>query len=228
MSKNQRGGSVVKKIKKGVEQWSWWWIKFKSGWLFVSIVLVFVATLFLIVCCCFFHKVSVLYDISFALFSGIIASAIVTYIIGIKQERDRNKKKMALLFDAGFCLTVFEEEYKGFLSNPPEKLSDKIQVLYSICKKPTEYMISLYQNNAELFDLLEIGFLQKINTTYNFLNRLLSCELTDQDIMKYFHAGLSENSLGMQKYWEMVKTIQENLCYLLIKWEKDKIIADTD
>ncbi len=218
----------MKKTKKIVERWIWWWIKFKSGWLFISMVLAVVATLLLSVCCCYLHKGSTLYDISFALFSGIIASAIVTCVVGIKQEKDKNKKKMALLFDAGFWLTIFEKEYKEFLSNPPEKLPDKIQLLYSICKEPTEQMILLYQQNAELFDLLEIGFIQKINAAYKFFNRLLSCELTDRDIMKYFNAGLSENSPGMQEYWEMVKTVQKNLCYLLIKWKKDKIIEDID
>ena len=153
---------------------------------------------------------------------------IVTLIIGIKQERDTKEKKAALLFDAGFYLTVFERECQEFHNNLPQDFSEKFKELYSICKEPTEYMISLYQNHAELFDLLEIRFLQKINATYRYLNRLLSCNLTDQDIMEYFPAGQNEGSPGMQQYWKMIETIQTNLHYLLIKWRKDKIIVDAD
>ena len=187
-----------------------------------------IATLLFIASCFFFQRGTILYDVAFALFSGIIASAIVTLVIGIKQEQDMQKKKVALLFDAGFHLIVFEKDYQAFQDNLPQSFPEKIKALYSICQKPTEHMISLYQNNAELFDLLEIGFLQRINATYYYLNRLLASNLTDEDIMEYFPAGLGENSPGMQKYWEMIKTIQENLYYLLIKWEKDGIIIKKD
>jgi len=200
------------------------WIKFRYSVSFICVALILVSTLFFVICYFFFEKGSVMYEVAFALFTGIIASTVVTLIVDIKQKREMDEKKKALLFDAVFELATYAEEYKKFHDNPPLEFDMKIKRLYSICTKPIEHILDLYKYNSEIFDVVEIIFIRKINSTYNFFNRLFESELSDDVIKEYFHAGFSEDSKGMQKHWEMLNTLNENLFYLKIKWEKDKVV----
>lgn len=172
----------------------------------------------------FFDNDSILYEISFALFLGVIASTIVTLIITIKQEKDIALKKKAILFDMGFELNEYVNNYKKFQDNIPREFDLKIQKLYFICKRPAEHIINLYKNNAELFDVTEIIYIRNINASYYFFNKLLNAELSDDDIKTYFSEGLNEDSQGMKEYWKMVEEINKNLICLKIKWEMDEII----
>ena len=210
--------------KKDTFSVKWEWIKFKDSIAFTCVMLILLSAILFVICYFQFAKDSIMYEMAFALFSGVIASTIVTLIVDGKQQKDIREKKKALLFDAGYVLVRYVEDYQKFHNNPPQEFDVKIKFLYSICAEPVKYIISLYKNNSEIFDVVEITFIRKLNSTYYFINKLLDSELSDEAINEYFSAGLGEESKGMQKYWEMLNTLNENLFYLKIKWEKDKII----
>lgn len=211
-------------MKEKIEALKWKWIQVRYSVFSLCIMLIAISTILFIGAYYYFEDSSIQYEMSFALFSGIIASTIVTMIINEKQENDNAKKKKAILFDAGFKLDIFSEKYMEFINNPPETFELKFNELYSICKEPAEYIVELYKLNVELFDQVEIIFIRKINSSYKFLNWLLGCELLDEEIEEYFPAGLTEESEGMVRYWKLLEDMQKNLFYLKIKWEKDGII----
>lgn len=211
-------------LNKNMHSLKWEWIKFRYSVSFICVALILVSTLFFVICYFFCERGSIMYEVAFALFTGIIASTVVTLIVDIKQKKEMDEKKKALLFDAVFELDTYAKEYQKFHDNPPQEFDMKIKYLYSICAKPIEHILDLYKYNSEIFDVAEIIFIRKINSTYNFINRLFESEFSDETIKEYFHAGLSEDSKGIQKYWEMLNTLNENLFYLKIKWEKDKVM----
>lgn len=213
-----------KGLKKDTFSIKWEWIKFKYSIAFTCVIMILLSVILFVICYFQFAKDSIMYEIAFALFSGVIASTIVTLIVDGKQQKDIWEKKKALLFDVGYVLAKYAEDYQIFHDNQPLEFDMKIKYLYSICTEPVKYIINLYKNNSEIFDVVEITFIRKLNSTYYFINKLFDSELSDEAIKDYFSAGLSEESKGMQKYWEMLNTLNENLFYLKIKWEKDKMI----
>lgn len=202
----------------------WKYIKFKYSTIAICIWLIVISSFLYIMSCYCFDNDGIIYEIFFALFIGIIASAIVTLIITFKQEKDIALKKKAILFDMGFELNEYVDSYEKFQNSVPKEFDLKIKKLYFICKKPAEHIINLYKNNAELFDATEIIYIRNINASYYFFNKLLNTELSDEDIKKYFSEGLNESSQGMKEYWKMINEINKNLNYLKIKWEMDEII----
>jgi len=95
--------SMEEKMKVNkLQQLKWKMIKWKEGIFPISLVIIVLSAILFIVSYYLFEKESLGYELSFALFTGIIASTIVTLIITNKQEKELAKKKKALLFDAGF------------------------------------------------------------------------------------------------------------------------------
>lgn len=211
-------------MKKKIKSLRWEWIKFRHSIPCVCIILIIGSAILFAVSYYLFERTSVLYDMSFALFTGVIASTIVTLIITIKQEKDAIARKKAILFDIGFELTLFAEDHQNFISNLPEAFDEKIKKLYFLCAEPAENIIKTYKSNPELFDEIEILFIRNINSSYSFFYRLLNCELTDETINEYFSKGLSEDSEGMRTYWKLTNEISDGLLHLMVKWKKDKMI----
>ena len=211
-------------LKKQVKMLRWKWIKFRYSISYICIILIVCSAALFALSYCLFEKASILYEMSFALFTGVIASTIVTLIVTIKQEKDTVARKKAILFDIGFILTLYSDDYQKFIDNPPEAFDEKIKQLYFICEEPAENIIKLYKSNPVLFDETEITFIRKINSSYSFFNILMECELTDETIKEYFSKGLSKDSEGMRTYWKLVNEVGEGLIYLMIKWKHDKLI----
>lgn len=207
-----------------LQQLKWKMIKWKEGIFPICLVIIVLSAVLFIVSYYFLKKGSLGYELSFALFTGIIASTIVTLIITNKQEKELAKKKKALLFDAGFFLVNFERKYFEYAKNMPESFDEKIKQLYWLCIEPKTIITDLYKSHPELFDLEEIKFIRTIDRTIYFLDKLLKSELSDEVINEFFSDGLGEGSIGMQEYWSMINKVKENLFYLKIKWEFDKII----
>ena len=211
-------------LKGKIKALKWGWIKFKHSVSYICVILIACSAILFALSYCLFEKANILYDMSFALFTGVIASTIVTLIITIKQEKDIVARKRAILFDAGFILTLYTSDYQKFTEKPPEAFDEKIKQLYFICEEPAESIIKLYKNNPVLFDETEITIIRNINSSYSFFNRLLNCDLTDETINEYFSKGLTEDSEGMKTYWKLVNEISDGLLHLMIKWKKDKMV----
>lgn len=205
-----------------IEKMRWKYINWKSSVYPIAAVSFLISVIAIISICIFFPSESIVYNLGNSLFTGIIASIVVTVIIQIKQDTLEFEKKRAILFDAGFYLTYFQKEYSE-MKRANNKIDEDWEQIFRLCKKPAEYLSDLYKSDVGILDVADISIIRKIANNYKFILRLSeSISANSED--KEFLRDPGEVQDVWNKYNKMVTEIKENLFYLLIKWEKDSII----
>lgn len=94
------------------QKMKWKRIKLKSSIYPTCAIFSVISLIAIIIICCNFQSDSRVYSLGNSIFTGILASIIVSVIIQRKQDKELFERKRAVLFDAGFYLKKFEEDYK--------------------------------------------------------------------------------------------------------------------
>lgn len=205
-----------------IEKLKWKHIKWKSSVYAIVAVFFIISVAAIIFICTNFPADSIIYNLGNSLFTGIIASIVVAVIIQIKQDKNEFEKKRAILFDAGFYLKCFQEQYsqKKLVNN---KVDEDWKQLFRLCEEPAAYLSELYKSGVDVLDIVDISIIRKINHNYKFILRLsesISANSKDKEFLK----DSNEIMDVWNKYNHMVTELKENLFFLLIKWKKDAII----
>lgn len=156
------------------------------------------------------------------MFTGIIASMIVSFIIQIKQDRDQFERKRAVLFDAAFYLYLFEKEYRERLENNSEFEKDLEQV-FELCREPAKYLSKIYESSWDVLDMRDIYLLRVINSEYKVIMK--TCELINLHAKdETFMRDPEEIMYVWNEYDQTVTRLKEWLLLLYIKWKEDSVI----
>ena len=203
----------------------WKRLTFKSSIYPTCVVFSAVSLIAIIIICCNFKPDSLVYSLGNSIFTGIIASIIVSVVIQKKQDKEQLERKRAVLFDAGFYLKQFEQDYKAKKASN-SKIDEDWTQLFELCRKPAKYLSKMYKNGLDVLDVVDISILRSINSEYRFimaLSREISLHTNDKKFLK--------DSIEIIKVWngydKAIRELKRNLFCLLIKWEKDLII-DSD
>lgn len=208
--------------KTFLEKIQWKRINWISSIYKIYVILLVVSSAAIFTICCNFKSESIVYNMGNSIFTGIIASIIVSIIIQIKQDKEQFERKKAILFDAGFYLKEFENNYRGKkICNP--KLDDDWSQLFDLCREPAEYLSKMYGNGLDIFDVLDITILRLINSKYRLIMSL-SKEISFHKKDKKFLRDTEQIMKVYNIYDEQIRTLKDNLFKLLIKWQKDSII----
>lgn len=205
-----------------LEKMKWMSIKFKSSIYPICAVALTISFSAIVIICCIFDSTSIVYGLGTSVFTGVIASIIVSIIIQKKQDKEQFEKKRAILFDAAFYLKKFEEEYKG-KKKINSNLDENWEQLFELCVEPANYLSKLYKNGLDVLDVVDISILRRINSNYRFLmgmSKIINLHAKDKKFLK----NTTEIMEVRNKYDEAIKELKENLFYLFIKWEKDRLI----
>ena len=95
-----------------------------------------------------------MYSLGNSIFTGIIASIIVTVIIQKKQDKEQFERKRAVLFDAGFYLKKFEQDYNE-KKKTNSRLDDDREQLFELCREPEEIVEVHDRFDKEIKELKE-------------------------------------------------------------------------
>ena len=204
------------------EKMKWKRVKLKSSIYPVCAIFLVMSLIAIIIICCNFKPDSLVYSLGNSIFTGIIASIIVSVIIQRKLDKEQFERKRAVLFDAGFYLKKFEEDYKE-KKKSNSKLDEDWQQLFELCREPAKYLSKMYKNGLDVLDVVDISILRSINSKYRFI-MAVSKEINLHAKNKKFLRDPAEIMEVGNKYDKEIRELKENLFYLLIKWEKDSII----
>ena len=163
-----------------------------------------------------------MYSLGNSIFTGIIASIIVTVIIQKKQNKEQFERKRAVLFDAGFYLKKFEQDYNE-KKKTNSRLDDDREQLFELCREPAKYLSKMYRNGSEVLDVVDISILRSINSKYRFIISLSKATNALKKDKKFLREP-EEIAEVHDRFDKEIKQLKENLFYLLIKWEKDSVI----
>lgn len=205
-----------------IEKIQWKYIKWKSSIYPIVTAFFIISVIAIIFICANFPDDSMVYNLGNSLFTGIIASIVVSVIIQIKQNRNDFERKRAILFDAGFHLTYFQTRYseKKLINN---KIDEDWEQIFRLCEKPAAYLCELYNSSVDILDVVDISIIRKINHNYRYILKLsesISANSKDSE----FLTDSNEIMEVQNKYIHMVTEVKDNLFFLLIKWKKDSII----
>lgn len=204
------------------EKIKWKRVNLKSS-IYPVCAIFFVISLIAIIIICYNLKPdSPVYSLGNSIFTGIIASIIVTVIIQKKQDKEQFERKRAVLFDAGFYLKKFEQDYNE-KKKTNYRLDDDWKQLFELCREPAKYLSKMYRNGSDVLDVVDISILRSINSKYRFImssSKAINALKKD----KKFLRDPAEIVEVHDRFDKEIKELKENLFYLLIKWEKDSII----
>lgn len=147
---------------------NWKRIKLKSSIYPMCAVFSVISLSVIIIICCNLESGSLLYSLGNSIFTGILASIIVAVIIQRKQDKEMFERKRAGLFDAGFYLKKFEEDYKE-KNKSNSKLDEDWKQLFELCREPAKYLSKMYRNGMDVLDVVDISILRSINSKYRFI-----------------------------------------------------------
>lgn len=164
-----------KKIVKEpfMEKVKWKRLKLKSSIYAVCTILFVISLVAIIIICCNFSTDSIVYGVGNSLFTGIIASIIVSVIIQIKQDKEQFEKKRAILFDAGFFLKNFQNNYQERKKNN-SNIDEDWREIFDLCEEPARYLSELYQSGLDILDVVDISIIRRINSSYKFILEIKS------------------------------------------------------
>lgn len=183
----------------------------------------FVISLIAIIIICYnFKPDSPVYSLGNSISTGIIASIIVTVIIQKKQDKEQFERKRAVLFDAGFYLKKFEQDYNE-KKKTNYRLDDDWKQLFELCREPAKYLSKMYRNGSDVLDVVDISILRSINGKYRLIMSSSKAINTLKKDKKFLRDP-AEIVEVHDRFDKEIKELKENLFYLLIKWEKDLII----
>ena len=146
----------------------WKRLTFKSSIYPTCVVFSAVSLIAIIIICCNFKPDSLVYSLGNSIFTGIIASIIVSVVIQKKQDKEQLERKRAVLFDAGFdvldvvdisILRSINSEYRFIMAlsreislhtNDKKFLKDSIEII----KVWNEYDKAIRELKRNLFCLL--------------------------------------------------------------------------
>ena len=146
----------------------WKRIKLKSSIYPTCAMSSVISLIAIIIICCNFESDSFVYSLGNSIFTGILASIIVSVIIQRKQDKEIFERKRAVLFDAGFYLKKFEQDYKEKKKSNNELDEDRKQ-LFELCREPAMYLSEMYHNGLDVLDVVDISVLRSINRNYQFI-----------------------------------------------------------
>ena len=126
------------------------------------------------------------------------------------------------MFDAGFYLKQFEQDYKAKKASN-SKIDEDWRQLFELCRKPAKYLGKMYKNGLDVLDVIDISILRSINSEYRFI-MALSKEISLHTNDKNFLKDSAEIIKVKNEYDKAIKELKKYLFYLLVKWEKDLII----
>lgn len=205
-----------------IEKMQWKKIKWKSS-VYRICALFFVLSVIAIICICITcSSDSIVYSVGNSLFTGIIASIVVSVILQVKQDKSSFEKKQAILLDASFYLLSFQKQYSE-KKKDNDKLDEDWKQVFHLCEEPAKYLSELYKSGIDVFDIVDISILRKINSNYKFI-LALSDSISANSKDKKFLRDPDDIKNVWNKYEHMVTELKENLFFLLIKWKKDSII----
>lgn len=204
------------------QKMKWKRIKLKSSIYPTCAVFSVISLIAIIIICCNFESVSLMYSLGNSIFTGILASIIVSVIIQRKQDKELFERKRAVLFDAGFYLKKFEEDYKE-KKKSNSRLDEDWKQLFELCREPAKYLSKMYRNGMDVLDVVDISILRSINSKYQFI-MAASKEVNSHAKDKKFLRDPAEIMGVWNKYDKEIRELKENLFYLIIKWKMDSII----
>lgn len=150
------------------EKMKWKIVNLKSSIYPACAVFLVVSLIAIIIICCNVKQESFVYGLGNSIFTGIIASILVSVIIQRKQDKEQFERKRAVLFDAGFYLKKFEQDYKE-KKKSNNKLDEDWQQLFELCREPAKYLSKMYKNGLDVLDVVDIHILRLINSKYRFI-----------------------------------------------------------
>ena len=205
-----------------LEKIKWKRVKLKSSIYPSCAIFLVISLIAIIIICCNFKSDSLMYSLGISVFTGIIASIIVSVIIQKKQYKEQFERKRAVLFDAGFYLKDFEQNY-----NEKQKINSKLDEdwlqLFELCRESAEYLSRMYGNGLDVLDVVDISILRSINSKYKFIMsaaKVIDLNKNDKNFLK----NPTEIAEVHAKIDGEIRELKENLFYLLIKWKKDLIL----
>lgn len=205
-----------------LEKMKWKRVNLKSS-IYPVCAIFFVISLIAIIIICYNLKTdSPVYSLGNSIFTGIIASIIVTVIIQKKQEKEQFERKRAVLFDAGFYLKKFEQDYNE-KKKTNYRLDDDWKQLFELCREPAKYLSKMYRNGSDVLDVVDISIMRSINSKYRFImssSKAINALKKDKKFLREPEEIVEVHD----RFDKEIKELKENLFYLLIKWEKDSII----
>lgn len=205
-----------------LEKIKWKRVKLKSSIYPSCAIFLVISLIAIIIICCNFKSDSLMYSLGISVFTGIIASIIVSVIIQRKQDKELFERKRAVLFDAGFYLKKFEEDYKEKRQSN-SRLDVDWKQLFELCREPAKYLSKMYRNGLDVLDVVDISILRLINSKYRFI-MAASKEVNSHAKDKKFLRDPAEIVEVWNKYDKEIRELKENLFYLIIKWKMDSII----
>lgn len=203
------------------EKLKWKSVNLKSSIYPVCAIFFVISLIAIIIICYNFKPDSPVYSLGNSIFTGIIASIIVTVIIQKKQDKEQFERKRAVLFDAGFYLKKFEQDYNEKKIN--SRLDDDWEQLFELCREPAKYLSKMYRNGSEVLDVVDISILRSINSKYRFIissSKAINALKKDKKFLREPEEIVEVHD----RFDKEIKELKENLFYLLIKWEKDSVI----
>lgn len=204
------------------EKLKWKSVNLKSSIYPVCAIFFVISLIAIIIICYNFKPDSPVYSLGNSIFTGIIASIIVTVIIQKKQDKEQFERKRAVLFDAGFYLKKFEQDYNE-KKKTNIRLDDDREQLFELCREPAKYLSKMYRNGSEVLDVVDISILRSINSKYRFIissSKTINALKKDKKFLRE-----PEEIVEVHDWFgKEIKELKENLFYLLIKWEKDSVI----
>lgn len=203
----------------------WKRIKLKSSIYPACAIFSVISLIAIIIICCNFEADSLMYSLGNSIFTGILASIIVSVIIQRKQDKEQFERKRAVLFDAGFYLKKFEEDYKE-KKKSNSRLDEDWKQLFELCREPAKYLSKMYRNGMDVLDVVDISILRSINSKYRFI-MAASKDVNSHAKDKKFLRDPAEIMEAWNKYDKEIRELKENLFYLIIKWKMDSIIDQT-
>lgn len=203
------------------EKLKWKSVNLKSSIYPVCAIFFVISLIAIIIICYNFKPDSPVYSLGNSIFTGIIASIIVTVIIQKKQDKEQFERKRAVLFDAGFYLKKFEQDYNEKKIN--SRLDDDREQLFELCRESAKYLSKMYRNGSEVLDVVDISILRSINSKYRFIissSKAINALKKDKKFLREPEEIVEVHD----RFDKEIKELKENLFYLLIKWEKDSVI----
>lgn len=204
------------------EKMKWKRVKLKSSIYPVCAIFLVMSLIAIIIICCNFKPDSLVYSLGNSIFTGIIASIIVSVIIQRKLDKEQFERKRAVLFDAGFYLKKFEQDYNEKKKNDSKLDEDWLQ-LFELCREPAKYLSKMYRNGSDVLDLVDISILRSINSKYRFIMSSGKAINSLKKDKKFLREPVEIVEVH-DRFDKEIRELKENLFYLLIKWEKDSII----
>lgn len=204
------------------EKIKWKRVKLKSSIYPACAIFSVLSLIAIIIICCNFESDSLVYGLGNSIFTGIIASIIVSVIIQKKQDKEQFERKRAVLFDAGFYLKNFEQDYNKKKKNDIKLDEDWLQI-FELCREPAEYLSDMYRNGLDVLDVVDISILRSINSKYRFIMSSSKAINSHKKDKKFLRDPVEIVEVH-DRFDKEIRELKENLFYLLIKWEKDSII----